>query len=67
MGNAAKTILCPPPKYKILTLGAHAQRGLQYLVSPSVRLSVYLSMLILALQATRRSIRDTSGFKATRA
>ena len=46
----------------IVTLGAHAQRGLH---SWFVCLSV--STLILALQATRRPISDTSGFRTTRA
>ena len=41
-----------------LTLGAHAQRGLQ---------SVCLSTTILALQATRRLMSDTNSFCATRA
>ena len=38
-----------------LTLGAHAQRGLQY------------STTILALQATRRVMNDTNSFSATSA
>ena len=45
-----------------LALGAHAQRGLQY-----VRLSVCLSTLILALQAMRRPMSYTNGFRSTRA
>ena len=44
-----------------LTLGAHAQRGVVCLVC----LSVCVSMLILALQATRRPISDTSGVRTT--
>ena len=49
-------------------LGAHAQRGLQYLVCVSVcLLSVCLSTTILALQATRRLMSDTNSFSATRA
>ena len=46
-----------------LTLGAHAQRGLVRLCF----VSVCVSTLILALQATRRPISDTSGFRTTRA
>ena len=34
---------------ELLTLGAHAQRGLRYLVCLSVCLSVCMSMTILAL------------------
>ena len=48
-------ILCLIHKIPSLTLGAHAQRGLQY--------SVCLSTLILALQATRRPINNTNGFR----
>ena len=44
-----------------LTLGVHAQRGLRYLVCPSVCLSVCHS----PLQATRQSISGISGFSAT--
>ena len=47
----------------LLTLGAHAQRGLQWLVC----VSVCLSMTILALQAMRRLMSDTNSFSATRA
>jgi len=44
-----------------LTLGAHAQRGLLYLVCVSV------STLIFALQGPSRLISDTNGSSATRA
>ena len=43
--------------------GAHAQRGLQYLVC----VSVCLSATILGLQATGRLMSDTNSFSATRA
>ena len=46
-----------------LTLGAHAQRGLQYLVCVSV--SVCLLPRFLPLRATRRPKSDTNGFSAT--
>ena len=48
----------------LLTLGAHTQRGLQYLVCKSVRLSVVLSVTTF-LRATRRPKSDTNGFSAT--
>jgi len=51
----------------ILTLGAHAQRGLLYLVCVSVCVCVCLSPLILALQGPSRLISDTNGSSATRA
>ena len=51
----------------LLTLGAHAQRGLLYLVCVSVCLCVCLSPLILALQGPSRLISDTNGSSATRA
>ena len=57
----------------LLTLGAHAQRGLLYLVCVSVCLSVCvcvcvcLSPLILALQAPNRLMSDTNGSSATSA
>ena len=59
----------PQDRYpkQLLTLGAHAQRGLQYLVCVSVCLFVCLSTTILALQATRRLMSDTNSFSATRA
>ena len=44
---------------RLLTLGAHAQRRLQYLVC--------VSTTILALQATRRLMSDANSFSATRA
>ena len=43
----------------LLTLGAHAQRRLQYLVC--------VSTTIIALQAMRRLMSDTNSFNATRA
>ena len=45
----------------LLTLGAHAQRGLQYLVCHSVCLSVCLSVrhAILAVRATKSITKDT--------
>ena len=53
----------------LLTLGAHAQRGLRYLVCPSVCVCVCvcLSTLTLDLQATRRLTSGTNGISATRA
>ena len=55
----------------LLTLGAHAQRELLYLVCVSVCVcvcvSVCLSPLILALQGPSRLISDTNGSSATRA
>ena len=47
--------------YSFLTLGAHAQRGLQYLVCHSVCLSVCLSVryAILAVRATKSITKDT--------
>ena len=45
-----------------LTLGAHAQRGLQYLVC----VFVCLSTAILAVQAMVRPMSNTSGFRTTR-
>ena len=43
----------------LLTLGAHAQRGLQYLVCHSVCLSVCLSAhTILAVRATKSITKD---------
>ena len=50
-----------------LTLGAHAQRGLRYLVCPSACVCVCLSTLTLDLQATRRFTSDTNRISATRA
>ena len=50
-----------------LTLSAHAQRGLLYLVCVSVCVSVCLSPLILALQGPSRLISNTNGSSATRA
>ena len=50
-------------KPSLLTLGAHAQRGLRYLVC----VSVCLSTLILALQATRWLMSDTDSFSTTKA
>ena len=49
----------------LLTLGAHVQRGLLYLVCVSV--CVCLSPLILSLQGPSRLISDTNGSSATRA
>ena len=46
----------------LLTLGAHVQRGLRYLVCPSVCVCVCLD-----LQATRRFTSSTNGISATRA
>ena len=43
------------------------QRGLQYLVCPSVCVCVCLSTLTLDLQATRRFTSGTNGISATRA
>jgi len=53
----------------LLTLGAHAQRGLLYLVCVSVCvcLSVCLSPLILALQGPSRLISDTNDSSTTMA
>ena len=55
----------------LLTLGAHAQRELLYLVCVSVCVCVCvcvcLSPLILALQGPSRLISDTNGSSATRA
>ena len=50
--------------YILLTLGAHAQRGLQYLVRVCVCLSVCLSVhaTILLLLATQRPKKGTDGF-----
>ena len=48
-----------------LTLGAHAQRGLLYLVRLSVCLSVSVSTTILALQATKGHQSDTNSSSAT--
>ena len=47
--------------FLLLTLGAHAQRGLQYLVCHSVCLSVCLSVrhAILAVRATKSITKDT--------
>ena len=45
----------------LLTLGAHAQRGLQYLVCHSVCLSVCLLPRFLPLRATRRPKSNTNG------
>ena len=45
-----------------LTLGVHAQRGLQYLVC----VCVSLSAATLELQATRLHMSDTNGFRTTR-
>ena len=54
--------------YHSLTLSAHAQQGLQYLVCVSVCLSfTTLSKTILALQATRRFMSNTNSFSATKA
>ena len=50
-----------------LTLGAHAQRGLQYLVCVSVCLSVCLSVSILALQTTTQLMSDTNSCSTTSA
>ena len=54
---------------RVLTLGAHAQQGLLYLVRLSVRLSVCLSVsvstTILALQATKGHQSDTNSSSAT--
>ena len=47
----------------LLTLGAHAHRGLRYLVCPSVCLSVWL----LELQTTKRHVNGTLVFSATTA
>ena len=48
------------PEAVLLTLGAHAQRGLQYLVCHSVCLSVCLSAdAILAVCATKGITKDT--------
>ena len=49
---------------QLLTLGAHAQRGLVCL-SVCVCVCVCVSTLILKLQATRPPISDTSGFSTT--
>ena len=49
-----------------LTLGAHAQRGLQYLVCVSVCVCVCLRLLSDYTQATGRLMRDTNNFSATR-
>ena len=49
----------------LLTLGVHAQRGLQYLVCVSV--CVCVSTTILGLQATGWLMSDTNSFGATRA
>ena len=50
-------------KMQLLTVGAHAHRGLRYLVG----VSVCQSTLILALQATRRLMCDTKSFSTTTA
>ena len=51
---------------QLLTLGAHAQRGLVCLsVCVCVCVCVCVSTLILKLQATRPPISDTSGFSTT--
>ena len=47
----------------LLTLGAHAQRGLQYLVCVSV--CVCVRRTILAPRAITRQTRDTSDFSVT--
>ena len=52
---------------KLFTLGAHAQRGLQYSFCVCVCVSVCVSTTILGLQATRRLMSDTNSFSATRA
>ena len=49
----------------LLTLGAHAQRGLLHLVCVSVCVCVCLSPLILALEGPSRLISDTNGSSAT--
>jgi len=51
----------------LLTLGAHAQQRLLYLVCVSVCLSVCLSPLILALHGPSWLISDINGSSATRA
>ena len=53
--------------YTFLTLGAHAQQGLQYLVCVCmcVCVCVSLSTTILALQAARRLMSDTNSFSTT--
>ena len=50
-----------------LTLGAHTQQGLRYLVCPSVCVSVCLSTLILELQATKQHVNGTLIFSANSA
>ena len=59
-GVAASSRMVSTTTVNLLTLGAHAQRGLQYLVCPSVCVcvcvcvSLSLSLTILALEATKR-------------
>ena len=60
-GSLLIPIIMMSPKKPLLTLGAHAQRGLQYLVCHSVCLSVCLSVrhAILAVRATKNITKDT--------
>ena len=51
----------------LLTLGAHAQRGLRYLVYPSVCVCVCLSLAIFALEAMKRYRSDTKSISASSA
>ena len=69
MVRARSKLLRAPTHVVLLTLGAHAQRGLYYFVCHSVRPSVCPSVCLLPrflpLRATRRAKNDTNGLSAT--